>query len=329
MTSPSASIPFISNTSALSYFLNGVQKRVPVDHANYPALLAALSRGASEPEILEIEKEGEIPSMFTEQSDGLYFEGERLPNCLAVKVRSLVKQKLDIQFFLNFWGRLKNNRHHNAIQQLFSFLEVKELPITPDGYFLAYKGLREDFWSITGNTATRVKKGRVDEAGRIYNGVGETIEVDERDVNDDPNVGCSNGLHAGSLSYAQGFAQGKLVVVKIDPADVISVPHDCSHQKLRTSKYEVIAEYGGEIKSAAADNKANPIENADSAEFSARKARVASYLEKKKGENVALVTARQIQSSFSPSCPSVAEIRTILGQLGVTVDREGNAVLFW
>ena len=33
------------------------------------------------------------------------------------------------------------------------------------------------------------------------------------------------------------------MVVEIDPRDVVSVPHDCECQKLRTSKYVVVGVY--------------------------------------------------------------------------------------
>lgn len=31
------------------------------------------------------------------------------------------------------------------------------------------------------------------------------------------------------------------MIVEINPADVVSVPHDCDCQKLRTSKYKVVS----------------------------------------------------------------------------------------
>ena len=57
--------------------------------------------------------------------------------------------------------------NENSIQQLYSFLEVKELPLTTDGCFLAYRGLRSDYYSRQGNTKTKVLKGKVDEHGHI------------------------------------------------------------------------------------------------------------------------------------------------------------------
>ena len=37
------------------------------------------------------------------------------------------------------------------------------------------------------------------------------------------------------------------MIVKIDPADVVSVPSDCNYEKLRTCRYEVVGEYQGEL----------------------------------------------------------------------------------
>jgi hypothetical protein len=36
---------------------------------------------------------------------------------------------------------------------------------------------------------------------------------------------------------------GHVLVVEIDPADVVSIPTDCNYQKLRTCKYKVVQEY--------------------------------------------------------------------------------------
>jgi acyl carrier protein len=51
-------------------------------------------------------------------------------------------------------------------------------------------------------------------------------------------------LHVGSLEYAKGWGQ-RVVLVEVDPADVVSVPSECSCQKLRCCKYVVLAEYTG------------------------------------------------------------------------------------
>ncbi len=105
------------------------------------------------------------------------------------------------------------------------------MPLTPEGNFLAYKGVNEDFTDLW--------------SGKFSNKVGEVLEMRRNTVCDDANMGCSSGFHAGSYEYAKGYASGggNLMVVEIDPSDVVSVPFDCSCQKLRTSKYKVVSHY--------------------------------------------------------------------------------------
>jgi hypothetical protein len=64
-------------------------------------------------------------------------------------------------------------------------------------------------------------------------------------VDDNKENGCSYGFHAGSVDYAKNFMDrdGHLMLVEINPADVVSIPTDCQFQKLRTCKYKVVGEY--------------------------------------------------------------------------------------
>jgi hypothetical protein len=64
-------------------------------------------------------------------------------------------------------------------------------------------------------------------------------------------------VHAGSLSYATGFGPTH-VIVKIDPADVVSIPTDCSCQKLRTCAYEVVALCQGKMEDGGVRDASNP-----------------------------------------------------------------------
>jgi hypothetical protein len=122
-------------------------------------------------------------------------------------------------------------------KELYDFLEHEHLPITEDGHFLAYKAVRSDF----------MDKYR----GIFDNHVGNICEMTRSKVDDDRGRGCSNGLHAGALNYVAGYgsveSNDKIVIVKINPADVVSVPSDCNYEKLRTCRYEVAGEYAGEL----------------------------------------------------------------------------------
>ena len=65
--------------------------------------------------------------------------------------------------------------------------------------------------------------------------------MDRSLVNADRNVTCSTGLHVASLKYARDCYGGQvLVVCKVNPKNVISVPIDYSGMKMRTCEYTVL-----------------------------------------------------------------------------------------
>ena len=75
------------------------------------------------------------------------------------------------------------------------------------------------------------------------NSPGQILSMPRRDVDDNRERTCSYGFHAAAYSYARNFmGGGRLIAVKINPADVVSVPSDYNNQKLRTCRYEVMFE---------------------------------------------------------------------------------------
>jgi hypothetical protein len=78
------------------------------------------------------------------------------------------------------------------------------------------------------------------------NSVGETVSIDRGKVDDNRDKGCSAGLHCGALDYVRDYGSedsgDHIMIVKVNPMDAVSVPHDCQHQKLRVCQYQVVAE---------------------------------------------------------------------------------------
>ena len=176
----------------------------------------------------------------------VYYKNTKLDNYVVSKVVDFAANKLPLQPILRFINNLMKNPSRRTVQELYKFLEHKNMPITPDGNFLAYKGVQSNFFSITSGSAV-VIKGTVKE-GHIYNGVGEEIEVERNSVCDDSAIPCSSGLHAGSLRYASKFgASGTVIIVEINPSDVVSVPTDSNNEKLRACKYKVVGIYDGPL----------------------------------------------------------------------------------
>jgi hypothetical protein len=124
------------------------------------------------------------------------------------------------------------NPSKRAVEELYGFLEKGNLPLTPDGHFLAYKKVRQDFKDC--------------HTGTMDNSVGQVVEMERNAVDDDQNRTCSAGLHFCSKEYLPHFGghDARTVILKINPRDVVSIPTDYNNAKGRACRYEVIGELG-------------------------------------------------------------------------------------
>jgi hypothetical protein len=243
---------YVINNTGIVFFHQNKPVKICKSSNQYLRILSAFNLPKEEQEqavltILEkatgfFESDG-----FTVTPDEVSYQGEVMPLALASKIRAILEEGLPVSLFAKFWENLQQNPSANSVRELYDFLAYKELPITEDGCFLAYKGLDKNYWSISGNTTTKVLKGKVNNSGHIYNGVGEEIEVRRWDVDDNRENHCSFGLHVGSLDYAQDFSRSSVVVVKVNPKDVVSVPSDYNCQKCRVSAYKVVEVFSEEI----------------------------------------------------------------------------------
>lgn len=186
-------------------------------------------------------------------ADSITYRGVEVHGVLVDKIRRLIQDGYkDVERFILFLRNLMDNPSGRSVKELYDFLSYKDLPITEDGHFLAYKGVQENFYSSHGNKQTVVLQGEVNERGQILNTVGSVIEVARNSVDDERSNGCSFGLHAGSYDYGSTFSS-RTLLVKINPADVVSVPSDCACQKVRVTKYEVLQEIERELVEASYD----------------------------------------------------------------------------
>lgn len=267
----------------------------------------------------------EIPKEIVEfriENGKIYFGKFEVRGALATKIESILREDLDWKPFANFVRRLLQNPSERAVNELYNFLGYKELAITDDGYFLGYKGVRDDYYSQHGNLQTVVLKGKVDEIGRIYNGIGEEIEVQRNCVNEDKNVHCSHGLHVGSLDYARDFSK-RMVVVKVDPQHVVSVPTDANFQKLRVCAYSVVADFVAEIASPVANvEKGKIVEKAGRVAKPTKEQtkKVTDYLAKKAAEEYEYVSVKSVSNSFSPEYVPRAFVIDIAKSIGYKVE---------
>ena len=229
-------IPYIITDKSVTVIVKGEALTMNQDHPNFPVVMEKLdNEQTSEQDIKYIFNVGAAVERLSEGDivveDGVaYYKGEAIDNYCIDRAIVFMREEKPYKALLKFFDLLMANPSRRAVQELYRFLEHKNMPITSDGCFLAYKGITfgyRDKWS-----------------GKFDNSVGQILEMTRNTVDDDSNRGCSTGFHAGSYEYASRYcgSGGRPMLVKIDPADVVSVPHDCESQKLRTCRYEVVSE---------------------------------------------------------------------------------------
>lgn len=179
----------------------------------------------------------------------IYFDGDIIDGSITQHIIRIIEEGGQVdsyQSLVNFLEKLYQNPSQESREALYDFLSRYNITIAPDGDFLAYKGVREDGTSI--HAGYGIVNGKVYDHAHLPNPVGATVEMPRSKVNGNRAEGCSVGLHAGAYDYANWFAQGKLLLVKINPRDVVSVPQDSSYQKLRISRYVVLEQTEVEYK---------------------------------------------------------------------------------
>lgn len=249
------SLPFVRTSTGLSVMVDSESVNVRSDHPLYKVLLEAITDGDEEKFLTNYSTKAGLKRAFLPNNalgvevtdDGVTWNGKTLSNVLVERILEFRTAGLPFEPMVKFLENLMANPSSRAVEELYKFLEHEALPVTDDGCFLAYKTIRDDWYSKTGGSLTLLQ-GKADSSGRIFNGVGETIECVRNEVDDDRDRTCSKGLHAGSLAYAGpgghfNSSGDKVVIVKINPKDAVSVPSDYQGQKLRCCKYEVIGEY--------------------------------------------------------------------------------------
>jgi hypothetical protein len=184
---------------------------------------------------------------FTFTGGVLYYQGEEIAKEITAIVLDMISGGFNEVPILNFMVRLFKNPSSRAVKELYSWLSHKSLAICEDGCFLAYKSVNIYNGELfTDRYGREVKSGDyVDKyTSTIRNNVGDVNDMPRRKVNDDFQVGCSDGFHVGSLKYVtEVYSSNKQIICKVDPADVVSVPLDCDCQKIRCCYYEVISEF--------------------------------------------------------------------------------------
>jgi hypothetical protein len=160
----------------------------------------------------------------------VFYKGTCMENAVTQRILDWVNLDLNPQPMINFLERLLQNPSYQSRNELLLFLEHSNLPIQEDGRFIAYKVVRNNYMDK--------------HSGTMDNSVGRIVEMPRGEVDDNRHNTCSAGLHFCSKDYIPHFSGGndRLMLLAIDPADVVSIPSDYNNAKGRACKYEVVEE---------------------------------------------------------------------------------------
>ena len=239
-----STLRFVLTSNSITVMLGARPYSIASTDEVYPKVVELVKANASEDDILSVinaaqaalEKATQITPAIAIRGGVVTYNGEAVDNSLTTRMLAMLDEGFDLVPMARFLENLMANPSYRAVNELYSFLEKGEMPITPDGHFMAYKAVRADYKDI--------------HSGTFDNSIGQVCSMPRNAVDDDKNRTCSSGLHVCSFAYLPHFAHanGHVMLLKINPADVVSIPADYNDTKGRCAKDEVVGEYEGYYK---------------------------------------------------------------------------------
>jgi hypothetical protein len=235
------------DSSSITVFMEdgSAPMQATADHPKFAAIVEACKCGFPDDEIRGLfdrsiplaKKFDRLSERVLVNSGRIFFDGMEVHNSLAETIVGFQDAGLeDFMPLVNFMEKIETNPSQHSREHLFRWLTNHRFSLHPDGDFIAYKGVQSTGKSSHAGNAI-VNNEWID--GNIPNAPGTIIEMPRDQVTFDPSNGCSVGLHAGNWRYASTFA-AKVMRVKINPRDVVSVPVDSNDEKLRVCRYRVL-----------------------------------------------------------------------------------------
>lgn len=172
-------------------------------------------------------------SFSIDETGAVFYNGELFNHELATILATMYQSGANVSDFERFIENVLRNPDQTAVSGLHRFITTNRMPLTPSGKILAYKIVGPNYMDLY--------------AGKHRNRPGDVPTEPREKCVSDPAVCCAFGLHFCSLGYLlkSGYGSGsnnRLMLIEIDPADVVSVPTTYDDLKGRCCKYTVVSE---------------------------------------------------------------------------------------
>jgi hypothetical protein len=243
-------IPYtIKTNGSITLYLNGECLTVATDHPNYNKIVEAIKTAQFD----QIENLVNVSKAVQNYTNGrvkiengqIFYSDFAVHSTLSDRIIKMMVEGFKFDHMIKFLENVMENPSKRAVDETYWFLENFGLPITDDGCFLAYKAVRNDYTDIY--------------SGKFNNNIGSVVSMPRNRVDDNYGIDCSHGLHVGALDYVVGYGHFKkgeavpaggnrLLLVKVNPKNVVSVPKYDSHTKMRVCEYTVVSEINDVVK---------------------------------------------------------------------------------
>lgn len=237
-------LPFTITPRGVSFIIEGKPQNILKSHPNYDDIVDAIKINdinalkdlCDLKKFVSIASEGNVEI----SEDEVRYKGIKVTDYLAERIIYYFKNDLPIKPICNFTEKLMGNPNHELREDLFKWLENGDMPICSNGNFIAYKAVKPDF--------TPVHKGPYGQD----QSVGKTVTMPREKCDSDRNRTCSSGLHFCSWEYIPSFTSGYfsgksvIIILEINPEDVVAIPTDYNLSKGRCCEFKVIGTVNNE-----------------------------------------------------------------------------------
>lgn len=225
--------PYLITTNSVTLVADTKVLSMVSTHPDFPSVLSHIKKGNWDEAVALLSPREAIREWASDSditvSDAVYYRGKPLDHAVVPHILKMRQEGFDVGPLVHFLEKLLANPSMRSRDQLWRFVQSNAITITPQGDLLLYKKVTRDLWDVHTGSTNRYT-------------LGSTHTMPRHLVDDDPEKTCSHGLHVCSLEYLQHFGGARLLLVEVDPADVVAVPIDYKDSKLRVCRLTVVKE---------------------------------------------------------------------------------------
>lgn len=250
---------FILTADGVAGMADNIPFNASNSHPNYHLIIADLKAGSYDRIHSLINTSSQIKQLVsstTPDMDGIVIDaaagvvlidGHELDNAVVGRILRMANEGFDVQPMRKFLANMML-LPKTVADRVFEWVEAGAMPITSDGCVLAYKRVADNYTSFYD--------------GKTKNDVGSIVKLPRALCDDNQHNTCSAGLHFCSQEYLPQYhgGQGRVLVLKINPKDIVAIPFEYGISKGRACEYEIVSELFEALRAYV--ETSNPIQQA-------------------------------------------------------------------